>query len=394
LFTLSQSFFSTNRVQSIDLVRGVVMVIMALDHTRHFFYHNAASPLDLEATSYLVFFTRWITHFCAPAFILLSGTAACLYGKKHSMKGLSAFLVTRGLWLMFLEVTVIALCWNFSPLFQKIGLKVIWAIGLCLVFMSVIVYLPGKIILIIGIAIIGGHNLLDRYNDVYPTVPGFLWAVAHVHHSFKMLGGRTIAVVYPFFPWLGVMMVGYCIGYLYDSSVIALKRRLILWITGIICCILFVFLRTQNIYGDSHDLTVQASPFNSFLDFINTNKYPPSFLFLLMTLGPVLMGLSIAEKVKDGIGDVITVFGKVPMFFYIGHLFLIHALLLVSFFVTGHSWNELDFLKSREIPSTFGFNIAWVYGVWIAVVMCFYPLCRWYVEYKQKKKNTWWISYL
>ena len=392
--TMEKSISSTNRVQSIDLVRGLVMVLMALDHSRHFFHYSTAAALDIDASSPGLFITRWITHFCAPAFVLLAGTAACMYGKKHSMKELSWFLLTRGLWLMLLELTVIRLCWNASPLFPVISLQVIWAIGLCMVFMSFLVYLPGPLFLTLGICIVAGHNMLDRFNHVPDTVSGFLWSMAHVRHSFKIPDTRTIKVVYPFLPWLGVMMLGYCLGSLYDSGFKAQKRKLILLISGVTCCVLFMILRIMNIYGDPHQFTAQFSPLYSLFDFVNTRKYPPSLLYLLMTLGPILIFLSIAEKVKGGIGDAIAVFGKVPLFFYIGHLFFIHALLLMTFFATGHSWHELEFMKSSEIPSTFGFNLGIVYGVWLSVVIGFYPLCGWYYKFKRKKKNTWWIQYL
>jgi len=393
--TMHQSISSTNRVQSIDLVRGFAMVLMALDHSRHFFHYSVAAPLYFEASSPAVFITRWITHFCAPAFILLAGTAACLYGNKHSKKELSIFLVTRGLWLMLLEVTVIRFCWNASPFFPIISLQVIWAIGLCMVFLSFLVVLPRTLILAVGIGIIAGHNILDIYDKVPATASGFLWSVFHVRHSFLLPGARTIKVVYPFLPWLGVMMLGYGVGFLYGNRVKENKRKRILLVSGAACCVLFIVLRLVNCYGDPRHFTAQTSLLHSFFDFVNTRKYPPSLLYLLMTLGPILGFLSIAENFKmNALWTALTTIGKVPFFYYIGHLFFIHALLLIAFFATGHSWHELEFTKSREIPSTFGFNLGIVYGVWIAVVIIFYPLCRRYVEFKRKNKNAWWIHYL
>jgi uncharacterized membrane protein len=391
---MNQSLSSASRVQSIDLVRGFVMVLMALDHSRHFFHFSLTSALDFDASSPALFFTRWITHFCAPAFVLLAGTAACLYGKKYSMKELSVFLLTRGLWLMILELTVIRVCWNATPFFPVISLQVIWAIGMCMVFMSFLVYLPSPFILALGICIIAGHNMLDRYNHMADTVSGFLWSMTHVRHSFALPGARTIKVVYPFLPWLGVMMLGYCLGLLYDSGVKAQKRKIILIISGALCCVLFMVLRFMNIYGDPHHFTVQSSLLYSIFDFVNTRKYPPSLLYLLMTLGPVLIVLSIAENFKNSFFSALVTIGKVPLFFYIGHLFIIHALLLITFFATGHSWHELEFMKSSEVPSTFGFNLAVVYGVWIAVIVGMYPLCAWYLEFKRNKKDTWWVQYL
>lgn len=390
---MNHNLSSSGRIQSIDLVRGFAMVLMALDHSRHFFHYSLTTPLDLDATSPLAFITRWITHFCAPAFVLLAGTACCLYGKKHTRSELSFFLFTRGLWLMLLELTIIRLCWNASPVFPVINLQVIWAIGLCMVFMSLLIRLPGRVILALAIGIIAGHNMLDRYHHIDNTVSGFLWSVAHVKHSFALPDARTVKVVYPFLPWLGVMMLGYCLGWLYGKDVTVQNRKKVLWISGAACCVLFVVLRFWNIYGDPNHFSAQSSFLHSIFDFVNTKKYPPSLQYLLMTLGPVLILLRVAEGHDGPLLRRITTIGKVPLFFYICHLFCIHALLLIAFFASGHSWHELTFKKSSEIPSTFGFGLAVVYGVWIAVVVGLYPLCAWFAENK-KNKSAWLMRYL
>lgn len=387
---------SPARITSIDLLRGIVMVIMALDHTRDFFHFGAnidQNPMDFATTSTTLFLTRWITHFCAPVFVFLSGTSIFLYAQKgKTKKEVSGFLLTRGIWLILVEIFIIVPVWEFN--ITSIDLQVIWVIGLCMCFMSALIYLPTKILFVIGLAIICLHNGLDGITTKDENFASFLWALVHERRAFPLNEKFRILVAYPFLPWMGLMMVGYCTGKLYTSTS-AEKRKHILLYTGIAAIILFILVRSINVYGDMHRWDVQTSFVFTVLDFIKLTKYPPSLLFILMTIGPALIILALIEKSSNSLSSKISIFGKVPFFYYILHILLIHVLAMLAFFATGHTAQELDYthFNNSTLPFGFGFPLWVVYVFWVIVILILYFPCKWYSRYKSKNRK-WWLSYL
>lgn len=387
---------STARITAIDLLRGIVMIIMALDHTRDFFHYGASidqNPMDFATTNTTLFLTRWITHFCAPIFVFLSGTSIFLYAQKGKTRWeVSRFLLTRGIWLILVEIFIIVPVWEFN--ITSIDLQVIWVIGLCMCIMSALIFLPVKILFGLGLAIIFLHNSLDGIRITGENFGSFLWALVHERHAFPLNEKFRILVAYPFLPWLGLMMVGYCTGKLYTASSTE-KRKRILCFTGIAAILLFIILRSLNIYGDMHHWSVQSSFTFTVLDFIKVTKYPPSLLFMLITIGPALIILSLTEKTSNSISRNVSFFGKVPFFYYILHILLIHLLAMAAFFATGHSVTELDYIhfNNSTLPVGFGFPLWLVYVVWAIVIFLLYFPCRWYSRYKSDNKK-WWLSYL
>lgn len=387
------------RIQSIDLLRGLVMIIMALDHVRDYFHEGAYvyDPLDLDKTTPALFFTRWITHFCAPVFMFLAGTSAFIIGQKKTKKELSVFLMKRGLWLILLEFTVFNFAWNFDITFTNICFIVIWALGVSMFVLGLLIYLPLKLILVFSVLIIAGHNLLDGIIVNGNTLPAFGWALMHQQNFFSCMG-KNVLVGYPLIPWIGVMSLGYCFGSLYAPTVEAAKRKKVLLLLGGGAVVLFVLLRLMNVYGDPFPWTSQSTALKTVLSFIKVNKYPPSLLYLLITLGPSLIFLAFTEQASSKISKIVSVYGRVPMFYYILHIYLLHLVTMVAAgLFTNFSWRvwilkePLWFTQSLK---GYGFSLSIVYLVWLGIVISLYPLCKWYDRYKQNHKEKWWLSYL
>ncbi len=385
------------RITSLDLLRGLVMIIMALDHVRDFIHYDAFlhDPLDLGTTSPLLFFTRWITHFCAPVFVFLAGTSIFLQGLRKPPAELGMLLFTRGLWLIFVEVVIITIAWTFDLSFNVMIMQVIWAIGISMFLMGAIIHLPYTAILALGIVIVAGHNALDSYEA---THTGFWWDLLH-NGNFAMyeFAGINLVIVYPFLPWLGVMMLGYCFGAFYKPSVepAVRKRMLMYWGTGLI--LFFVALRFTNLYGDPVPWSAQQTPFYTFMSFLNTYKYPPSLLFLCMTIGPSLLFLAAFEGMKNKATEWVSVFGRVPFLYYVVHLYLIHFISMLLFLSRGHSLSEQT-PDIFGIPFKFmivgeGYSLTITYLIWIGVVIVLYPLCKWFSDVKRRKRSVW-LSYL
>ena len=394
---MSEAILLKNRVQSIDLLRGLVMIIMALDHCRDFFHYGVSigeDPLGFSTTTPFLFLTRWITHFCAPVFVFLSGTSIFLYSNKgKTKKQVAFFLFTRGLFLMAVEILIIEPLWDFN--FTVIYLQVIWAIGLSMVALSILQYLPYKILVFTGLIIVFGHNLLDSINIDTPFLKSVLWSIIHVRHDYLINDDLLFVVAYPFLPWLGLMILGYATGKLFLPEVDPAFRKKTLRITGLISVLLFIIIRFSNLYGDMHLWEAQKTTIFTLLDFINTSKYPPSLLYILMTMGPALILLSFLEKSSNSFSKRIIVFGKVAFFYYVIHVFLIHSMSWLAFFITGHSWNDLDFDHFRQgsLPLESGYSLWIVYVVWALVIIILYFPCKWYSKYKATHKH-WWLSYI
>ena len=386
------------RVSSIDLLRGTVMIIMALDHVRDYFHADAFvyDPLDLEKTSPLLFFTRWITHFCAPVFVFLAGTSAFLSGQKKTKRELSFFLLTRGLWLILLELTVINFGWLFNWQLPTLPLTVIWALGISMVALAALIHLPKKVILAIGIILVAGHNALDGVNVAEPGTEKFVWALLHQPGVF-VVAGKNIFVGYPIIPWIGLMALGYCFGQLYTPRYEVHKRKRILTIMGVSAIALFVVLRFTNIYGDASLWSGQSSPLYTFLSFIRTTKYPPSLLYILMTIGPALLFLAFTERPLGKIGKIVSVYGRVPFFYYLLHIYIIHLLALFAAEFAHNDWTDMIvsfWVNFDPQLQGYGFNLWVSYVIWIVIVVGLYPLCRWYDRYKANNRHKKWLSYL
>ena len=401
-----------SRIQSIDILRGIVMVIMALDHVRDFFYKPdvlpgnpagvALDPTNLTTTTPMLFFTRWITHFCAPIFVFLAGTSIFLMGSKKTKGELSAFLLKRGLFLVLVEVIIITFGWRFDPLYHIIILQVIWAIGASMIVFGLLIRLPFNIIFVLGLLIVFGHNLLD-YKSINAGLKGTDLANLLYFSNFSSLPSdpnlhptHFAIIVYAFVPWLGVMLLGYCFGKLYDKGVDPARRKRMLVSLGLAIIILFIILRLINMYGDPVPWSQQnRGTMFTFLSFFNLNKYPPSLLFLCMTIGPGILLLAFLEKVQNWFTRIMNVYGRVPMFYYILHFYIIHILIVIVFFVEGHPSREIwapDMLFYFRPPSL-GFPLPGVYLIWLFVVIVLYPLCKRYDRYKSTHRQ-WWLSYL
>jgi uncharacterized membrane protein len=388
-----------SRFGSIDLLRGLVMIIMALDHTRDYFHADAFlyDPLNLNKTSVALFLTRWITHFCAPIFVLLAGTSAFISGQRKTKKQLASFLVKRGLWLIFLELTVVNFSWFFNIHFTFILLAVIWTLGVCMICLALLIFLPRKLILIIGLILVCAHNLLDNTHFQEHDVNCFLWGILHDQKMFT-IGHFNILMAYPIIPWIGVMALGYCLGGIYTNDYDAKKRRDVLLSLGLGSIVLFVILRSINAYGNPVPWTNQSSFDFNLLSFINVTKYPPSLDYLLITEGFALIFLALTEKVSNGLSRFISVYGRVPMFYYLLHIYLIHLIALLAAVLTGHSWTDMTsfttWISYMQNLRGYGFNLGVVYLIWISVVIALYPLCKIYDRYKTSHRDKWWLSYL
>ncbi|RTL57579.1 MAG: DUF1624 domain-containing protein [Sphingobacteriales bacterium] len=390
---------ANRRILSVDLLRGIVMIIMALDHVRDYFHSGAYlyDPLNLDKTTGALFFTRWITHFCAPVFMFLAGTSAFFVGQKKTKKELSLFLLKRGLWLILLEFTVFNFGWNFDITFTNIYFIVIWALGVSMIFLAGLIYLPKKFILLFGIVLVAGHNLLDGIHVSGNNLTAFGWALVHEQNFFSWMG-KNVLVGYPLVPWIGVMALGYCFGNLYTAKYEAAERKKNLLLLGGGAVALFVLLRFINIYGDPVPWTTQSTAFKTFLSFIKVNKYPPSLFYLLVTLGLSFLFLAFTEKSNGAVAKVVSVYGRVPMFYYITHIYLLHLVTMIAAgLFTDFSWKvwilkePLWFTQSLK---GYGFPLGVVYLVWLGIVISLYPLCKWYDKYKQAHKEKWWLSYL
>jgi len=367
---------------------------MALDHVRDYFHADSLlfSPENLYQTTPVIFFTRWITHFCAPVFVFLAGTSAFLSGQRKTKRQLSKFLLTRGLWLIILEISVVNFAWSFNVRLPYIGLAVIWALGLSMIALAAIIHLRLNLGLALGIILVCGHNLLDNVH-----FDGFFWSMLHETRIFRVDENHLVRVAYPVLPWIGIMILGYNFGRLYTKDFTTERRRKWLLIIGAGASLLFIIIRAMNIYGDPGTWSDQRSATFTLLSFLNTTKYPPSLLYTLMTLGPAILFLALTEKIGGGLARAIIHFGRVPMFFYILHLYLIHFIALFAAEFSGFDWRDMILQRRTWMDPQlkgYGFSLGVTYIVWVGIILLLYPLCRWYDQYKSAHKEKWWLSYL
>ncbi|MGA9681242.1 MAG: heparan-alpha-glucosaminide N-acetyltransferase domain-containing protein [Candidatus Sulfotelmatobacter sp.] len=379
------------RVESIDVVRGVIMVLMALDHTRDFFGNSALNPTDPATTTIPLFFTRWITHFCAPVFFLLTGTGAYLSLRKKSKRELSRFLFTRGLWLIFLELVVVrCFGWQFNFDYHLILLNVLWALGWAMITLSVLVYLLASVVATFGLLMIATHNLFDSVQSSNP-----IWSILHSPNLILNEPGHIVFVAYPLIPWIGDTAVGYGLGQIYSWP--SERRKAFLLSSGTGLTVTFLVLRAINLYGDPVRWTTQKSAAFTVLSFLNSTKYPPSLLFLLMTLGPAMLFLwTVDARTPQWLRPALII-GKVPMFYYLLHIPLIHLLAIAVCYVRyGQVYWMFESPSLGQFPITpppgWGYSLPIVYLVWAIVVPALYPLCRWFAALKQRRSDAW-LSY-
>ncbi|MEA2766792.1 MAG: hypothetical protein QOK07_3196 [Gemmatimonadaceae bacterium] len=380
------------RIESVDVVRGVIMIIMALDHTRDFFGIPGQNPTDLTTASPALFLTRWITFFCAPVFFLLTGTGAYLSLRRKSPSELSRFLFTRGVWLIFLEVVVMrCLAYQFNFDYKVTMLLVLWALGWSMITLAALVRLPAAVVTTLGALMIVGHNLLDSVKWASP-----IWSILHSPGFVLNTSSNVVFAAYPLIPWIGVTAVGYGLGQIYswDSE----RRRAFLLRLGLAMILAFVVIRGINIYGDPSHWGHQKTTVLTVLSFLNATKYPPSLDFLLMTLGPGMIFLRAVDRgTSRGLRPALVI-GKVPMFYYILHFFLIHLLAVITCYArygTAHWMFESPDLGHYPFspPPGWGYSLPIVYLIWALVVITMYPLCRWYAALKQRRSDTW-LSYI
>lgn len=380
------------RLESIDVVRGLAMVVMALDHTRDFFAVPGQNPTDLTSASPALFLTRWVTSFCAPVFFLLTGTAAYLSLRHRSPPGLSRFLARRGVWLLVLEVVVVrCFAYQFNIDYRLTMLLVLWALGWSMILLAALVRWPPAVAATLGALMIAGHNLLDGVKIASPV-----WTILHVPGFVLATPEHAVFAAYPLVPWVGVTLVGYGLGQVYDRPPDA--RRRFLWRLGLGLSLAFVALRACNAYGDPAPRQAFPAPVFTLLSFLNTTKYPPSLLFLLMTLGPAMIALWALDPRTPRVLRPAVVFGRVPLFYYVGHFVLIHALAVaVCYLRYGSAWWLLDSPDVARYPFTpppgWGWPLPAVYLVWVLVVGAMYPLSRWFAGLKQRRSDPW-LSYL
>ena len=368
------------------------MILMALDHVRDFFGPPGISPTNLAQTTVPLFLTRWITHLCAPTFFLLTGTGAFLALRSKSVAGLSRFLLTRGIWLILLELTVIrCLGYQFNVDYQVTLLVVIWALGWAMVALAALVWLPVPAVLAVGVAMIAGHNLLDGPRSANP-----LWVILHAQGFVLNRPGFVVFVAYPLIPWIGVTAVGYALGQVYRWE--TERRRQFLLKCGLALTAAFVVLRAINQYGDPVPWASQPSGARTLVSFLNLTKYPPSLLFLLMTLGPALL---IQRALDGGTPSLLRpalVFGRVPLFYFVLHLTLIHLLAVVLCYAQNgavHWMFESPNLGAYPFtpPPGWGVSLPVTYVLWVVVVVILYPVCAWFARVRQRS-TAWWLSYL
>jgi uncharacterized membrane protein len=388
------------RITSIDLLRGIVMLIMAIDHVRDALHKGHPEPTDLSVTTPILFFTRYITHFCAPTFVFLSGVSAFLAGTRRTKDQQFQFLIKRGIWLLIVEVLVITFAITLNPHYNYIILQVIWAIGGSMILLGLLIKLNAspKIIGIIGLLIFVGHNIFDIINPgpISKTVAWQLlisgngWAgeipIDHNH---------VINAPYALLPWTGVMLMGYAVGPLYTAAFNAAKRKKILLSAGTGMLIFFFIFRAFNIYGDPAPWSAQKTTALTIISFFNVTKYPCSLLYLCMTLGAALITLSRTEGLQNRITSIFSVYGSVPFFYYVCHWYLIQLITITLFFSTGHTSSQIVTPGNPIMfaPPDFGISLAGVYLVWLVVITLLYKPCKHFSEYK-KTRRQWWLSYI
>ncbi len=376
---------TTQRIEAIDVLRGGVMILMALDHTRMF----VGTEVDLHTAPPALFFTRWITHFCAPVFVLLAGTAAYLHGRRlDSTRALSWYLLTRGLWLVVLEATVVKAAWIFYLGPEILVLQVIWAIGMSMVVLAGLVWLPRAAIAAFAVVLVVGHNLLDAVPAAAFGSLGWLWTLLHAPGRLAPFEGARWLVVYPLVPWIAVIAAGYLLGPWAAGPRVERRARFLR--AGLLLLLGFVVLRATNLYGDPQPWTTAHGPVRTLLAFVDCQKYPPSLLFLAMTLGPALCVLAWLDRPLGPVARAVAVYGRVPLFYYVLHLLALHLLAVA---LAWPASGVAALTRGYIVGESLAYPLPAVYALWVMVVLALYPACHWFAGVKRRSQSPW-MSYL
>ncbi|RFZ95504.1 DUF1624 domain-containing protein [Mucilaginibacter conchicola] len=387
------------RIQSIDILRGIIMLVMALDHVRDFLHDAGAfgDPTNLKTTTPILFFTRFVTHFCAPIFVFLSGVSVYLVSTRRTKSELTGFLIKRGLWLILVEIVLMSLAFSLNPLYNSVALQVIWAIGVSMILLALLSWLPIRVIGAIGILLIVGHDALttlkiapntseDVLMKIFFTARGSVFALDNSHFVFDL---------YAILPWTGVMFLGYLFGTLYKSDYKAESRKRFLMLSSLSLFAAFIVLRSINGYGDPAPWAVQKDGVFTFMSFINISKYPPSLMYCCLTLSVGLLILALTENASGKLAAFFKTYGSVPFFYYILHFYLIRLVTVAVFFIKGFKTSEIITPNDPFLftPPGLGFNLGVVYLFWLGIILTLYYPCRWFSNYK-KTHRQWWLSYL
>lgn len=383
------------RLDGIDMLRGLVICLMVLDHVRDFFMlvpfgpGGPGDPLDLDTSNPALFTTRWITNFCAPVFVLLAGVGAWLQSAHGKPPGdLSRFLLTRGLWLIVLELTVIGFGWQFTPVL--VFLQVIWAIGWSMVLLALLTWLPARAILALGVVIVAGHNLLDPIQPAAFGEAAPLWNAIHVT-NVAPVAGIPVLFAYPILPWFGIMLLGYGLGQVFTLK--TAQRRRILPILGLSMIAVFVVLRALQVYGDSKPWEPHPEAWKTIGDFIDVQKYPPSLQFALITIGPALAFLPVLERLRGPVATFLLAFGRAPLFAYVLHIWLAHLLAMAVGVAMGFPIQGFFNPLFMGPPEGWGFSLLQTYGFWALILAILYLPTRWFAGVKARRRD-WWLGYL
>lgn len=387
----------TKRINSIDVTRGLVMVIMALDHVRDFMHTTSmsASPTNLQTTTTLLFMTRWITHLCAPTFVFLSGVSAYIsFRRSTSFSETRSFLLKRGIWLVILEFTFVNFALWFDIHFRFMIMEVISAIGLSFIVLSFLLKMPALTIGILGLILIFSHDLLAIVSVPQNQIITFISAILFRPTLLQISPSFSAYTAYPLTPWLGIMLVGFSSGVFFEMPVE--KRTRIFLRTGFVALGMFTVIRFINIYGDPVKWEVQKNAVFTFLSFINTTKYPVSLLFILLFAGITFLLLYISEKVSNSFTAILSVYGKTPLFYFVIHLFIIHSLMFVMLYLQGFSGSDFLFgaFNNGRPKTGGGISLGIIYLVWLGVVVSLYPLCKWFGRYKSEHPENGLLRYL
>jgi uncharacterized membrane protein len=396
---MSATLPAKQRIHSIDILRGAIMLIMAIDHVRDYFHIGAltSEPTNLATTTPLIFFSRWITHFCAPTFVFLSGLSAYLAGTRRTKSELSSFLIKRGLWLIFIEVVFITLALSLNPLYNVIVLQVIWVIGISMILLGLLVRLPVWVIGAIGLLIIVGHDMLNNIKLTTNGIEDVIMKLLFTARGTVIFLDKThmILALYAILPWTGIMLLGYSFGSLYQAKYKPVDRKIMLVYASLFLFLAFMALRIGNSYGDPAPWSAQKNSMFTFMSFLNISKYPPSLMYTCLTLSAALLVLALTEKAAGKLAGFFTVYGSVPFFYYVLHFYIIRTLTIIVFFLQGYKTSQIINPKSPFLftPPGFGFSIGYVYLLWLAIILSLYYPCKWFSNYKKMHKQ-WWLSYL
>lgn len=383
------------RLMSLDVLRGAVMILMALDHARDFMGDIRIWPENLPRTTPAMFFTRWVTHFCAPVFVVLAGTSAFLYGSSRGRTrgGLARFLLTRGAWLVLLEFTLVLNAWRLEWPPTVWIFQVIAVLGVGMMLLAPLVWLPARWVGLLGAALVAGHGLLPPNGAADPSAtPMWLTILNGGFRRWAFDDGGGMLTIYAVLPWFGVLALGYGLGPLFRASADARRRALLG--AGLGCSALFVLLRAATDFGDPAPFSAQDRAAGDLIAFLNTTKYPASLQYLLMTLGPSLVALALLERARGALADVLATFGRVPLFYYVAHIYLLHGAARISYGLRfGEFVSPMQASWTWSFPPWFGYGLPVVYASWLATIALLYLPCRAFARVKATNRS-WWLSYL